>query len=156
MAVRALLPPRDRRSNMKKSPAPCFCKETGDFSYLFKKIQPQKQFAAVDDQKMSCREKKDPENVIFSQLLATGKMTASYGPQAGNNENPQKKPRRIEDNRVIEKGVKNLTVKKGRYRPRAAAAWTVIACSQMEKTGWKPEHYSFLLIRQRFLKKAMP
>ena len=81
MAVRALLPPRDRRSNMKKSPAPCFCKETGDFSYLFKKIQPQKQFAAVDDQKMSCREKKDPENVIFSQLLATGKMTASYGPR---------------------------------------------------------------------------
>ena len=62
----------------------------------------------------------------------------------------------LQDNRVIEKGVKNLTVKKGRYRPRAAAAWTVIACSQMEKTGWKPEHYSFLLIRQRFLKKAMP
>ena len=105
---------------------------------------------------MGDRKKKDPENVIFSQLLASREMTAFYGPQAGNNENSQKKPRRIEDNRVIEKGVKNLTVKKGRYRPRAAAAGTVIAGSQMEKAGRKPEHYSFLLTRQRFLKKAIP
>lgn len=105
---------------------------------------------------MGDRKKKDPENVIFFQLLATGKMAASYSLQTGNNENSQKKPRRIEDNRVIEKGVKNLTVKKGRYRPRAAAAGTVIAGSQMEKAGRKPEHYSFLLTRQRFLKKAIP
>ena len=105
---------------------------------------------------MGDRKKKDPENVIFFQLLATGKTTASYSPQSGNNENPQKTPRRIEDNRVIEKGTEKPTVKKGRYRPRAAAAGTVIAGSHMEKAGWKTEHYSFLLTRQRFLKKAMP